>query len=172
VEPLVKAVEAIATVPGRKVLYASPQGKRLTQSWAGELATVPQLVVIAGRYEGVDERFVDGWVDESFSIGDYVLSGGELPAMVLLETAARLIPGVVGDWESVTGDSFSAGRLKHPQYTRPAVFRGKEVPQVLQSGNHRAIEAWREEMSRTRTRERRPDLCGAGVLNNGSEESV
>jgi tRNA (guanine37-N1)-methyltransferase len=159
-------------VPGRKVLYASPQGRMLTQAWAEELANVPQLVVIAGRYEGVDERFVEGWVDESFSIGDYVLSGGELPAMVLLETAARLIPGVVGDWESVTGDSFSTGRLKHPQYTRPAAFRGREVPEVLQSGNHRAIETWREEMSQKRTRERRPDLCCGEVLNNRSEESV
>lgn len=158
VEPLVKAVEAAATVPGRKVLYASPQGKKLTQEWAMELAQAPQLVVIAGRYEGVDERFVDGWVDESFSIGDYVLSGGELPAMVLLETIARLIPGVVGDWESVEGDSFFSGRLKHPQYTRPSVFRGKEVPEVLQSGDHRAIAEWREKISAQRTRDRRPDL--------------
>jgi tRNA (guanine37-N1)-methyltransferase len=172
VEPLVAAVETVATVPGRKVLYASPQGRKLTQSWASELASAPQLVVVAGRYEGVDERFTEGWVDSAFSIGDYVLSGGELPAMVLLETVARLIPGVVGDWESVAGDSFSTGRLKHPQYTRPAVFRGKEVPTVLTSGNHRAIEAWREEMSCARTRELRPDLCAGEFGNKRSEEII
>lgn len=158
VEPLAKAVEAIATVPGRKVLYASPQGRKLTQDWAAELAKIPQLVVVAGRYEGVDERFIEGWVDESFSIGDYILSGGELPAMVLLETVARLIPGVVGDWESVANDSFSVGGLKHPQYTRPPVFRGKEVPDVLRSGDHKAIESWRTETSASRTKDRRPDL--------------
>ncbi|MFH1263812.1 MAG: tRNA (guanosine(37)-N1)-methyltransferase TrmD [Pseudomonadota bacterium] len=172
VEPLVRAVESIATKESRKVLYASPQGRKLTQEWAAELSKVPQLVVVAGRYEGVDERFVEGWVDESFSIGDYVLSGGEFPVMVLLETVARTIPGVVGDWESVATDSFSCGKLKFPQYTRPAVFRDKEVPEVLRSGDHRAIEAWRNEMSDRRTRERRPDLAGREVLNNRCKESV
>lgn len=162
VGPLTKAVETLATLPGRKVLYASPQGRRLTHEWAAELSKIPQLVVVAGRYEGVDERFIEGWVDESFSIGDYVLPGGELPAMVLLETVARLIPGMVGDWESVAGDSFSAGLLKHPQYTRPAVFRGREVPEVLRSGDHSAIEDWRKAMSLSRTEERRPDLRKKG----------
>jgi tRNA (guanine37-N1)-methyltransferase len=166
VEPLAKAVESIATVPGRLVLYASPQGRKLSQDWAAKLSACPQLVVIAGRYEGVDERFVEGWVDESFSIGDYVLSGGELPAMVLLETVARLIPGVVGDWNSVSADSFSSGKLKFPQYTRPPIFRGKEVPEVLRSGDHHAIEAWRKEMANQRTRERRPELLKQAVEEN------
>lgn len=160
VEPLAKAVEAIATVPGRKVLYASPQGRRLTQAWAEELAKVPQLVVVAGRYEGVDERFVEGWVDECFSIGDFVLSGGELPSLALLETVGRLIPGVVGDMESVETDSFSSGALKFPQYTRPSEFRGRSVPDVLLSGNHAQIDEWRENMSLQRTLARRPDLLG------------
>ncbi len=167
VEPLVKAVESIETLPGRKVLCATPQGRLLTQAWAEELSRVPQLVIVAGRYEGVDERFLDGWVDESFSIGDYVLSGGELPAMVLVETVARLIPGVVGDSESVASDSFTSGRLKFPQYTRPAVFRDREVPEVLRSGHHAEIEKWRMEKSLERTRAKRPDLL---VKNKGNEE--
>jgi tRNA (guanine37-N1)-methyltransferase len=158
VEPLVKAVESIEALPGRKVLCASPQGRKLTQEWAEELARIPQLVIVSGRYEGVDERFVDGWVDDSFSIGDYVLSGGELPAMVLIETVARLIPGVVGDSESVASDSFTSGRLKFPQYTRPAVFRDREVPEVLRSGHHAEIERWRAEESIRRTQSKRPDL--------------
>ncbi len=158
VEPLVKAVESIPPVTGRKVLYTSPQGRKLDQKYAEELAKIPQLVVVCGRYEGVDERFVEGWVDESFSIGDYVLSGGELPALVLLDTVTRLLPGVVGDWDSVATDSFQDGKLKFPQYTRPQAFRGKEVPEVLLSGNHREIDRWRRQASLARTRARRPDL--------------
>jgi tRNA (guanine37-N1)-methyltransferase len=158
VEPLVKAVESIERLPGGKILYASPQGRKLTQQWASELAQLPQLTVLAGRYDGVDERFVEGWVDEAFSIGDYVLSGGELPAMVLFETVARLIPGVVGDAESVATDSFTSGKLKFPQYTRPPVFRDREVPEVLRSGNHAQIEAWRQGKAEERTRLRRPEL--------------
>ena len=158
VEPLVRAVEKIATTPGRKVLYATPQGRPLTQGWIEELSQLPQLVVVAGRYEGVDERFIEGWVDDCFSVGDYVLSGGELPAMVLAEGLVRLRPGVVGDEESVATDSFTSGRLKYPQYSRPAEFRGREVPAVLLSGDHRAIDAWRREVSIQRTQAWRPDL--------------
>ncbi|HLG18307.1 MAG TPA: tRNA (guanosine(37)-N1)-methyltransferase TrmD [Bdellovibrionota bacterium] len=164
IEPLVRAVETIAAVPGRKVLYASPQGRILTQFWVSELAQVPQLVVVAGRYEGVDERFVEGWVDETFSIGDYVVAGGELPAMVLLEAVARQVPGVVGSWESVATDSFTSGLLKYPQYTRPAEFRGKAVPEVLRSGNHREIERWRKAMALKRTLERRPAILAGSIL--------
>ncbi len=166
-DPLVRAVESIPAAPPRKVLFATPQGKRLSQGWAEDLARLSQLVVVTGRYEGVDERFIEGWVDETFSIGDYVLAGGELPAMVLCETISRLIEGVVGDQASVESDSFSSGVLKHPQYTRPASYRGRDVPSVLLSGDHAAIEKWRKEESIRRTRERRPDLlkepCDVGA---------
>ena len=175
VEPLVKAVESIPTIPGRKVLYASPQGRRLDQKWACELALLPQIVMIAGRYEGVDERFVEGWVDDTFSIGDYVLAGGEIPAMVLLETIVRLIPGVVGDRESVESDSFTSGLLKYPQYTRPANFRGREVPEVLRSGDHRSIERWRKERSVERTLKKRPELLKKNLheeFDNTTEETL
>jgi tRNA (guanine37-N1)-methyltransferase len=161
VEPLANAVESISRLEGSRVIYASPHGRHLTQALAEELATCPQLIFVAGRYEGVDERFVEGWVDESISIGDYVLSGGELPIMVCIEAIARLIPGVVGDVESVKTDSFSQGSrrlLKHPQYTRPAEFRGIEVPEVLRSGNHAAIEAWRRDQSVKRTEKWHPEL--------------
>ncbi|MFH1016749.1 MAG: tRNA (guanosine(37)-N1)-methyltransferase TrmD [Pseudomonadota bacterium] len=168
VEPLVKAVESVEAMPGRKILCTTPQGRPLTQAWAEELSRLPQLVIIAGRYEGVDERFVEGWVDETFSIGDYVLSGGELPAMVLVETVGRLIPGVVGDAESVASDSFTSGRLKFPQYTRPAVFRDREVPGVLRSGNHAQIEKWRMEKSVERTRAKRPDLLEESKMTRSS----
>lgn len=158
VDPLVRAVESLPTLEGRKVFLTSPQGRKLTQGWVEEIAMLSQVVVVAGRYEGVDERFVEGWVDEEFSIGDYVLAGGEIPAMALVEAAARLIPGVVGDWESVQTDSFTSGGLKHPQYTRPAEFRGMEVPSVLRSGNHGEIEKWRASESLRRTADLRPEL--------------
>lgn len=160
IEPLVRAVETVSVLPKKKVLFASPQGKRLTQTWAQELGqSEEQLVIVAGRYEGVDERFVDGWVDECFSIGDYVLSGGEIPAMVLIEAVARVIPGVVGDLKSVASDSFTSGLLKFPQYTRPYAFRGRKVPEVLRSGDHKAIEHWRRDQALARTLARRPELA-------------
>ena len=158
VEPLVKAVESLPKLENRRILYATPQGEKLTQPKIEKLSQVDQLVVVCGRYEGVDERFVEGWVDETFSIGDYILSGGELPAMVLIDAVARLIPGVVGDLESVTTDSFTSGMLKFPQYTRPQVFRNREVPKVLLSGNHADIEKWREEEALARTKKLRADL--------------
>ena len=157
-EPLVEALEAIPTVGKRIVLLASPQGRLFDQAWAQELTTYDQVVMISGRYEGVDERLIDGWVDEEFSIGNYVLSGGELPSMVLMETVGRLIPGVVGNWESVEEDSLSSGFLKYPQYTRPPIYRGMEVPEVLRNGHHLEIEKWRKTESEKRTQTKRPDL--------------
>lgn len=158
VEPLVKALESIPRQPKSIVLSASPQGRKLDHVWALELSKYDQIIVISGRYEGVDQRFIDGWVDAEFSIGDYVLSGGDLPAMVLVETVGRLIPGVLGNAESVDQDTFSSGLLKYPQYTRPPIFRGMEVPEVLRNGHHLQIDKWRKEQAYKRTKEKRPDL--------------
>ena len=138
----------------------TPQGAPLTQHKVRELASrKPGLLLLAGRYEGVDER-VRAMVDEEISIGDYVLSGGELPAMVLIEAVARMQPGVLGNAESVIEESFSADLLEYPQYTRPEEFRGMRVPEILLSGDHGKIRAWREAQARRRTEERRPDLLG------------
>lgn len=158
--PLVAAIrEAKAAVgSGAKVLYLSPQGPRLTQAKAEALAAVGSLVLVAGRYEGIDERVIEAAVDEEISIGDYVLSGGELPAMVLMDAVIRLLPGALGHGESAAQDSFSEGLLDCPHYTRPEVFEGRAVPQVLLSGDHEKIRRWRLEQSRHRTSERRPDL--------------
>ena len=158
IEPLVASLESIPRLPKSKVLFASPQGKVLNHSRALAYGAFDQLILVCGRYEGVDERFIEGYVDESFSIGDYVLTGGELPAMVLMESVTRLMPGVLGNEESVTQDSFSSGFLKYPQYTRPVEFRGRVVPEVLRSGNHDLIERWRKERSLERTARLRPDL--------------
>jgi len=160
IEPLVDCLEAIPRVGKSKVLLTSPQGKTLNHPKLLELASWDQLIIVCGRYEGVDERFIEGWVDESFSIGDYVLAGGELPAMVLMEAATRLIPGVLGNQESVDQDSFSSGFLKYPQYTRPVDFRGRQVPEVLRSGHHELIKRWRDEQALERTSRLRPDLLG------------
>jgi len=161
-EPLVEAIEAVAgeRSSGRKgpVILLSPQGARLDQEKVAELAREEHLVLVCGRYEGVDQRVIDLAVDEEVSIGDYVLSGGEVPAMALIEGVSRLLPGVLGNPESLTTESFQAGMLEGPQYTRPAVFRGLEVPQVLRSGDHGAVERWRAERARDLTRRRRPDL--------------
>jgi tRNA (guanine37-N1)-methyltransferase len=158
--PLVAAIrEAKASVgSGAKVLYLSPQGPRLTQAKAEALAVAGALVLVAGRYEGIDERVIEAAVDEEISIGDYVLSGGELPAMVLMDAVIRLLPGALGHGESAAQDSFSEGRLDCPQYTRPVVFEGRAVPEVLLSGDHEKIRRWRLEQSRHRTAARRPDL--------------
>jgi tRNA (guanine37-N1)-methyltransferase len=160
-EPFFKAVEEI--VPERKpddprVILLSPQGRRLTQSIARDLAALPSLVLLCGRYEGVDERVAQHLADEELSIGDYVLAGGEVAALVVIDAIARLIPGVVGEPESITHESFEKGLLDHPHYTRPADFRGLRVPDVLLSGNHAAIDSWRREEAERRTTERRPDL--------------
>jgi tRNA (guanine37-N1)-methyltransferase len=141
------------------VLLLSPAGRRLDQALVRELAAEPWLVLVAGRYEGVDERVVEGLGAEEISIGDYVLSGGEVPALVVLEAVTRLVPGVIGRDESHERDSFGRdGLLDHPHYTRPPEFRGMAVPEVLLSGDHAAIERWRREAAREKTRRNRPDL--------------
>ncbi len=157
VEPLVSAVEAIATDHARLVLL-SPRGAPLLQDKVQELSTVEQLVLIAGRYEGVDERFVLATGAEELSIGDYVLSGGEIPAMVVVDALVRLLPGAISDPKSAEQDSFSQGMLDYPHYTRPDEFRGFSVPEVLLSGNHAAIRQWRHQQALTDTEVRRPEL--------------
>lgn len=160
-QPFFDAVGAI--VPQRadgspRVILLSPQGRRFTQEIARELASLDHVVLLCGRYEGVDERVAEYLADEELSIGDYVLAGGEVAALVVIDAVARLIPGVVGEPMSVEQDSFEAGLLDHPHYTRPAAFRGYEVPDVLLTGDHARIERWRRDEAARRTRERRPDL--------------
>ncbi len=150
-------VQAEAPEPGL-VIYMSPQGERLTDALVREFAANPRLVIVCGRYEGVDERFVEHCVDREISIGDYILTGGELPAMVLVDAVARHIPGALGDAASPEEESFAGGLLEHPQYTRPAEYRGWEVPAVLLSGHHANIEKWKAAQRLARTRSRRPDL--------------
>jgi tRNA (guanine37-N1)-methyltransferase len=161
-EPLVAAIEAVAGPAGSertaRAVLLSPQGRRLDQERLAELAGEEQVVLVCGRYEGIDQRAIDLAIDEEISIGDYVLSGGEVPAMVLIEGLARLIPGVLGNPESADRDSFQRDSLEGPQYTRPAVFRGLEAPEVLRSGDHAAVARWRAEQAREFTRRRRPDL--------------
>jgi len=167
-EPLVEAIEALAGAKGdgrtARVVLLSPQGRRLDQAGVEALAERARLVLVCGRYEGVDQRVIELAVDEEVSIGDYVLAGGELPALVLCEAVARLLPGVMGNPASARTESFQGGcggLLEGPQYTRPAVFRGLEVPAVLRSGDHQAIARWRAEQARELTRRRRPDLLRA-----------
>lgn len=152
-----QAAQAAAEPPGY-VIYLSPQGERLDDALVRELAAHPRLVLVSGRYEGVDERFVEHCVDREVSIGDYILTGGELPAMVLIEAVARHLPGALGDDASPREESFADGLLEHPQYTRPAEYRGWTVPDVLLSGHHAEIEKWKREQRLERTRRRRPDL--------------
>ncbi len=140
-----------------KVILLTPQGKKLEQSLVKKLAREKRLILICGHYEGVDERIRD-FADEEISIGDYILTGGELPAMVLIDSIVRLIPGVLGGGESAKFESFESGGLEYPQYTRPAEFRGRKVPQILLSGDHKKIEAWRRAEAVKRTIKRRPDL--------------
>jgi len=163
VEPLTEAINAAkaaakAECKDCKVIYLSPQGKKLDQNLLSELATEQALILVAGRYEGIDERLIDTVIDEELSIGDYVLSGGELPAMVLIDGLTRLQAGAVGDAASVINDSFVNGLLDFPQYTRPENVAGMSVPEVLLSGNHQEIERWRLQQSLGRTHEKRPDL--------------
>ena len=143
---------------GAKVIYLSPQGRKLDQAAVRELMKQPALVLVAGRYEGVDERLLETEVDEEWSIGDYVLSGGELPALVMIDALARLIPGALNDGESAAQDSFENGLLDCPHYTRPEVLDGMQVPEVLLSGDHAAIRRWRMKQMLGRTWQRRPDL--------------
>jgi tRNA (guanine37-N1)-methyltransferase len=160
-EPLVAAIEsARQRNPGAKVLLLSPQGRRFTQAVAEELAKEGSLILVCGRYEGVDER-VGGFIDGELSLGDFVLTGGEPAALAVIDAVARLVPGVLGNELSSRSESFSAGLLEGPQYTRPPEFRGLRVPEVLLSGDHGKIAKWRREQSVLRTQERRPDLLAA-----------
>ena len=157
-EPVFAAVESLGAGV-RRTLLLSPAGRRLDQDLVRELAAEPWLVLICGRYEGVDERVAEGLPAEEVSIGDYVVAGGEVPALVVLEAVTRLVPGVIGRGESHQQDSFGdAGMLDHPHYTRPAEFRGMRVPEILMSGNHAEIERWRREAALEKTRRNRPDL--------------
>jgi tRNA (guanine37-N1)-methyltransferase len=166
VEPARSAIRAAkARLPaGSRSVYLAADGVPLTQAKASELARLPGLMLLAGRYEGVDERLVELEIDESVSIGDYVLSGGELPALVLIDAVVRLLPGVLGDDASAVQDSFVAGLLDWPHYTRPEQFEGRAVPEVLASGNHAAIERWRMKQALGRTWLRRPDLIAKLTL--------
>lgn len=146
-----------------KVIYLSPQGKTLSQAKVEELAKEEHLILLCGHYEGIDQRVIDKIVDEEISIGDYVLTGGELPAMVLIDSVSRYIDGVLAN-NSTKDESFSNGLLEYPQYTRPEIFEGLEVPEVLKSGHHQNIEKWRREESLKRTLEKRPDLLEKAIL--------
>ena len=156
-EPIFEAVESLASDQARVVLL-SPSGRTFDQATAQELAKVEHLVLVSGHYEGFDERVRENLADDELSIGDYVLTNGALPVMVVIDAVTRLLPGVLGDDSSAVEESFSHGLLEYPQFTRPAEFRGMKVPEVLLSGNHAAIAKWRAEQARLRTSERRPDL--------------
>ena len=156
-EPLFEAVESLKRAE-TKVILLSPAGRKFDQSVARELAQKKDLLLVTGHYEGFDERVREGLADDELSIGDYVLTNGALPAMVVIDAVTRLLPGVLGDDASSTDESFSHGLLEYPQYTRPAEFRGMKVPEVLLNGNHAEIEKWRREQAKLRTRAQRPDL--------------
>ena len=158
-EPLAASIKAaLETCPGAKVIHVTPQGRPFNQSIAMELSAERGLVFVCGRYEGIDERICDEYIDDEISIGDYVLTGGELAALVITDAVIRHIPGVLGGEESAQKDSFSDGLLEHAHYTRPYLFEGRNVPDVLVSGNHAGIDAWRLETSLVRTMLKRPDL--------------
>jgi tRNA (guanine37-N1)-methyltransferase len=159
-QPVADAVEAVraeAAPPGRLV-FLTPDGERFDQARARAYAAEERLVLVCGRYEGFDERLFDAFAPERISIGDYILTGGELPALVVIDAVARLLPGVLGCADSAAEESFETGRLDHPHYTQPAAWRGMAVPEVLRSGDHARVDAWRREAALARTRARRPDL--------------
>jgi tRNA (guanine37-N1)-methyltransferase len=156
-EPLFRAVEDCKS-DDSLVILTTPQGKPYSQKMAEELSHKKHLVFVCGHYEGVDERIRTNLVDQEISIGDYILTSGNLPAMVIVDSLVRLLPGVLGDYESIEDESFASGLLEYPQYTKPADFREMKVPEVLLSGNHKLIKEWRQEQALIRTGERRPDL--------------
>lgn len=173
IQPLERALSAAREAAGdrAKVIYLSPQGRPLKQAAVRELANEESLILIAGRYEGIDERFIEAHVDEEWSIGDYVLSGGELPAMVLIDAVTRLLPGALGHADSAEEDSFTDGLLDCPHYTRPEVYADQRVPEVLLSGNHEHIRRWRLQQALGRTWERRADLLDCRSL-SGEEKKL
>jgi len=160
-EPLFEAIESLRREKTRVILF-SPAGRKFDQAIARELAQLEDLLLVTGHYEGVDERVRDALVQDELSVGDYVLTNGALPAMIVIDAVTRLLPGALGDDDSSRDESFSHGLLEYPQYTRPAEFRGMKVPDVLLSGNHAEIEKWRREQARLQTQKRRPDLLAGG----------
>ena len=169
-EPIFAAVEDLRRAGDGRVYLLSPQGERLTSELAREMATRDQVILVCGRYEGVDERVAEGLADGEVSIGDYVLSGGEPAAVVVVDAASRFVAGVVGKEDSVRHDSFANGILDYPQYTRPREFRGLRVPDVLFSGDHRRIETWRRKMALAKTLRKRPDLLDLEHLSSEDRE--
>jgi tRNA (guanine37-N1)-methyltransferase len=165
-EPLVACIEDVVSEPDAAVVYMTPQGEPLTQPLVRRLAGLRQMVVLCGHYEGVDERVRELLVTDEISIGDYVLTGGELPALVLVDAVVRLVPGVLGNEASAAEDSFEDGLLEHPHYTRPPQFRGMDVPEELVEGDHAAVARWRRKMSLLRTLRRRPELLGRARLSS------
>lgn len=171
VEPLAACIEAVkAQAPRARVILTSPRGEPFTQAVARELAAEAGLIILCGRYEGIDERVRELYVDRELSIGDFVLTGGELAAMVIVDAVSRLIPGVLGSEESALDESFSDGLLEYPQYTRPPEFRGLTVPPVLLSGNHREIDRWRRQQALLQTMQRRPELLTRARLSREDEK--
>lgn len=170
-EPIFDAVESLRK-PETRVVLMCPTGRRFEQAIARELAGLPHLLFLCPSYEGLDERVREGLVQDELSVGDFVLTSGNLPAMMVIDAVTRLLPGVLGDDESAVDESFSHGLLEYPHYTRPAEFRGRRVPEVLLSGHHAEIEKWRREQALLRTRQRRPDLAGllpGGGRSEGSD---
>jgi len=173
-EPLARAVDAIRAQRGAPdvVILLSPQGRKFTQGEAARMSTIPHLVLLCGRYEGMDERVRTMVATDEVSIGDYVLSGGELPALVLVDAISRLVPGVVGDSRSVEQDSFSRGLLDYPHYTRPSEFAGERVPDVLLSGHHEEVRRWRRMTALRRTLSRRPELLNMAALDDEERQML
>ncbi len=172
IDPLQQAIQAAREQAGEgaKVIYLSPQGRRFDHGRAVQLATERALILVAGRYEGVDERLIEAEVDEELSIGDFVLSGGELAAMVVIDAVTRQLPGALGHEQSAQEDSYADGLLDCPHYTRPEIYRGQRVPEVLLSGNHEQIRRWRLKQALGRTLERRPDLLEGRALTPEDQE--
>jgi tRNA (guanine37-N1)-methyltransferase len=170
--PLGRSVQALkSAMPGARTVLMSPQGARFSQVKARKFAAAGSIILVAGRYEGVDERFVERFVDEELSLGDFVLSGGEIAAMAVIDAVSRLVPGVLGHPESANEDSFGAlGLLDCPHYTRPENFEGSVVPEILLSGNHQAIATWRRQQALQRTQSRRPDLIKTAELDRDDEQ--
>lgn len=170
-EPIFTSVEAVlGDPPACPLVLLSPQGRTFTQRIAEELVQLPRLALLCGRYEGIDERVVSHLVTDQISIGDFVLSGGELPALMMIDAISRLIPGVLGDPDGPWDDSYASGLLEYPHYTRPPEFRGWAVPEILLSGNHGKIERWRREQALLRTWQRRPDLLATAPLSEADRK--
>lgn len=170
-EPIFAAVESLPVLPHREVIFLTPQGQPMNQALFQQLAQNDgQLILLCGHYEGVDERVVEHLVTREVSLGDFVLTCGEIPALALLNGVLRLLPGTVAKEDSLKYESFEAGLLDYPQYTRPAHFRGWDVPEILRSGNHGEIERWREQQQQHRTRDRRPDLYAQWIIKQDSRD--